>query len=93
MLAESAADVCSAGGLSGNGGGKGPSKKELDEFGEDEDNMMNKAEVSLHNTSRSTQCIMQQYAEQEKELCTDKHLEEMNIGLQNPPNALHPAVI
>lgn len=34
-----------AGGIFGNGGGKGPSKKELDEFGEDEDNMLGKAEV------------------------------------------------
>lgn len=36
--------VYHAGGI-GNGGGKGPSKKELDEFGEDDDNMLNKAEV------------------------------------------------
>jgi len=53
LLAESAAEICFAGGLSGNGGGKGPSKKELDEFGEDEDNMMNKAEVSPHSISKS----------------------------------------
>ena len=33
-----------AGGIFG-GGGDGPSKKELDEFGEDDDNMMSKAEV------------------------------------------------
>ena len=36
-----------AGGSFGNGGGKGLKKKELDEFGEDDDNMLNKAEVGL----------------------------------------------
>ena len=41
-----------AGGTFGNGGAKGPSKKELDEFGEDEDNMMGKAEVQTRISVR-----------------------------------------
>ena len=51
-----------AGGNFGNGGGKGPSKKELDEFGEDEDNMLGKAEVLLCAMSYVSQAHVAQLA-------------------------------
>ena len=63
--------VLPAGGNFGNGGGKGPSKKELDEFGEDEDNMLGKAEVLLCTTidTPQAQACMRSWA-MEAGLCS-----------------------